>query len=173
LNTLRQAETPEVAQLFELRESAKVQGGGGKSAWPDENSYEEVRDSLERLRDKIDDLKEFAAFDRREVEQAAETSAALVSVVEAAAGDFSAAKAEAGVLDFDDLLVKTRDLLRSSPEARHEAAASIDALLVDEFQDTDRIQAEIVEARLARVCWNEDGYRSLTTFAASPRSSTL
>ncbi|HEV3303030.1 MAG TPA: UvrD-helicase domain-containing protein [Planctomycetaceae bacterium] len=146
LNTLRQAETPEVAQLFELRESAKVQGGGGKSAWPDENSYEEVRDSLERLRDKIDDLKEFATFDRREVEQAAETSAALVSVVEAAAGDFSAAKAEAGVLDFDDLLAKTRDLLRSSPEARHEAAASIDALLVDEFQDTDRIQAEIVEA---------------------------
>jgi ATP-dependent helicase/nuclease subunit A len=146
LTTLREAQAPEVAQLFELRESAKVQGGGGKSAWADEDTYEEVRDSLERLRDKIDDLKEFAAFDRREVEQAAEASAALVSVVEAAASGFSADKAEAGVLDFDDLLVKTRDLLRNSPEARDEAAGSIDALLVDEFQDTDRIQAEIVEA---------------------------
>lgn len=142
---LRDALKPTLADMLELREAAKVQGGGGKNAWNDEETYEAVRDALQRLRDKIDDLKEFVSFDANEVRQAAEASAALVSVVEAAAVDFSAAKAEAGVLDFDDLLVKTRDLLRNSPEVRADAAASIDALLVDEFQDTDGIQAEIVE----------------------------
>jgi ATP-dependent helicase/nuclease subunit A len=145
LEALRESATPDVARLFELREFARVQGGGGKSAWDDEATYEAVRDALEKLRDKIDDIKEFMTFDPRDVERAAEMSAALVSVVEAASADFSAAKAEAGVLDFDDLLVKTRDLLGAS-EVRDEAASSIDALLVDEFQDTDRIQAEIVAA---------------------------
>ncbi len=145
LAALRDAPKPTLADVLELREAAKVQGGGGKSAWADESTYEAVRDALQRLRDKIDDLKEFVAFDPCEVEQAAASSAALVGVVEAAAADFSAAKAEAGVLDFDDLLVKTRDLLRNSPEVRADASASIDALLVDEFHDTDGIQAEIVE----------------------------
>jgi ATP-dependent helicase/nuclease subunit A len=146
LLNLRESSTPEVASVFELRESAKVQGGGGKGAWADEETYEAVRKSLERFRGKVDDLKDFVDFDRHEIEQAAQTSVALVNVVEAAAQDFSAAKTEAGLLDFDDLLVKTRDLLRNSAEVRNEAAASIDALLVDEYQDTDRIQAEIVEA---------------------------
>jgi ATP-dependent helicase/nuclease subunit A len=146
LMNLRESPTPDVAAVFELRESAKVQGGGAKSAWPDEETYDAVKKSLEKFRDKVDDLKDFVNFDPRDIEQAAQTSAALVNVVEAAANDFSAAKTEAGVLDFDDLLVKTRDLLRNSPEVRDEAAASIDALLVDEYQDTDRIQAEIVDA---------------------------
>ena len=42
--------------------------------------------------------------------------------------------------------MKPRDLLRKSADVRHAAADSIDAQLVDEFQDTDRIQSEIVEA---------------------------
>jgi ATP-dependent helicase/nuclease subunit A len=145
LTELRETPKPDVARLFELREFAKVQGGGGKSCWPDEETYEAVRDALERLRRRIDEIGEFADFDACELERAAEASAALVSVVEAAADDFAADKAEAGVLDFDDLLVKTRDLLRSEPEVRKEAAASIDALLVDEYQDTDPVQAEIVD----------------------------
>jgi ATP-dependent helicase/nuclease subunit A len=146
LEALRNSELPAIERLFELREKAKVHGGGNKSGWDDEAPYEVIKNSLERLRRRIDELKEFTELDPQDVKNAAETSAALVSVVEVAAVDFSAAKLEAGVLDFDDLLVKTRDLLRGSPEVRREAAESIDALLVDEFQDTDGIQAEIVQA---------------------------
>ena len=52
-------------------------------------------------------------------------------------------------LDFDDLLVRARDLLRHHPElAIPEAAAAgstaIEFVLVDEFQDTDGIQGEIL-----------------------------
>lgn len=49
-----------------------------------------------------------------------------------------------GVLDFTGLLVQARNLLRDSLEARREAHARFRALLVDEFQDTNRLQLELV-----------------------------
>ncbi|MBL8909470.1 MAG: UvrD-helicase domain-containing protein [Archangium sp.] len=49
-----------------------------------------------------------------------------------------------GVLDFTGLLIEARNLLRDSAEARTEAQARFGALLVDEFQDTNRLQLEIV-----------------------------
>jgi ATP-dependent exoDNAse (exonuclease V) beta subunit len=49
-----------------------------------------------------------------------------------------------GVLDFTGLLVSARDLLRDSLEARRAAQARFSALLVDEFQDTNRLQLELV-----------------------------
>jgi ATP-dependent exoDNAse (exonuclease V) beta subunit len=48
------------------------------------------------------------------------------------------------VLDFTGLLVRARDLLRDSEEARREAQGRFRALLVDEFQDTNRLQLELV-----------------------------
>ncbi|MFN2442003.1 MAG: UvrD-helicase domain-containing protein [Thermoanaerobaculia bacterium] len=52
-----------------------------------------------------------------------------------------------GVLDFDDLLIRTERLLQS-PAVAAEVRSRIDWLFVDEFQDTDWIQASIVR-RLA------------------------
>ena len=51
---------------------------------------------------------------------------------------------ERGALDFDDLLVKTRDLLRMHDDVRADLVADTDAVLVDEFQDTDPVQFDIV-----------------------------
>ena len=44
------------------------------------------------------------------------------------------------MLDFDDLLHMTRDLLRRDPLVRNAAAKRFTRLLVDEFQDTDPIR---------------------------------
>lgn len=52
--------------------------------------------------------------------------------------------ARRGVVDFTGLLVQARDLLRDFPDARREAQARFQALLVDEFQDTNRLQLELV-----------------------------
>ncbi|MCY4518334.1 MAG: UvrD-helicase domain-containing protein [Acidimicrobiaceae bacterium] len=49
----------------------------------------------------------------------------------------------AGRLEFHDLLVRARDLLRISPEARASLHRRYRHLLLDEFQDTDPIQIEI------------------------------
>ena len=46
-------------------------------------------------------------------------------------------------LDFEDLLFKTRDLLKHNPEARDYFKRRFKYILIDEFQDTDPVQVEI------------------------------
>lgn len=53
------------------------------------------------------------------------------------------AKSQAVVADYDDLLFRAADLLRERPEARRRLAGRFDAVLIDEVQDTDPIQAEV------------------------------
>lgn len=53
-------------------------------------------------------------------------------------------KAETGGLDFDDLLMRARDLVRDVDEVRHAFQARYRYIFVDEFQDTDPLQAEIL-----------------------------
>jgi DNA helicase-2/ATP-dependent DNA helicase PcrA len=48
------------------------------------------------------------------------------------------------LLDYDDLLVKLRDLLASHPEARRRLSDTYRYIMVDEYQDTNRLQDEIV-----------------------------
>ncbi len=55
-----------------------------------------------------------------------------------------------GRLEFHDLLVRARDLLKSSDDARDSLHRRYRHLLLDEFQDTDPIQIEIA-ARIAAV----------------------
>ena len=54
-------------------------------------------------------------------------------------------KRERVLLDFDDLLSKTRDLLANHADVRTELQRRFRHILVDEFQDTDPVQVEIVE----------------------------
>ena len=53
-------------------------------------------------------------------------------------------KSRRGVLDFLDLLVRARDLIRGDAEVRAALQERFTHLLVDEFQDTDPLQAEIL-----------------------------
>ena len=53
-------------------------------------------------------------------------------------------KRNAALLDFDDLLHHARDLLRDNAPVRAALAARYPRILVDEFQDTDPLQAEIL-----------------------------
>ncbi|WP_419871502.1 UvrD-helicase domain-containing protein [Candidatus Pristimantibacillus sp. PTI5] len=53
-------------------------------------------------------------------------------------------RTEAGKLNFQDLLMKAAELLRSYPEVRQYFVRRYSRLFVDEFQDTDPIQAEMM-----------------------------
>ncbi|HJU42378.1 MAG TPA: UvrD-helicase domain-containing protein [Vicinamibacterales bacterium] len=53
-------------------------------------------------------------------------------------------KRESGALDFLDLLIKARDLVRDNEEIRREFRGRFRAILVDEFQDTDPLQADLL-----------------------------
>jgi ATP-dependent helicase/nuclease subunit A len=62
----------------------------------------------------------------------------------AAAAFCARERRRAGIVTFDDLLVLAASLLRRSEAARRELAERWRYLLVDEFQDTDPLQAEVV-----------------------------
>jgi ATP-dependent helicase/nuclease subunit A len=49
-----------------------------------------------------------------------------------------------GIVSFDDLLAEAARLLERRPDVRRRLRQRIDQLLVDELQDTDRLQTEIV-----------------------------
>jgi ATP-dependent exoDNAse (exonuclease V) beta subunit len=53
-------------------------------------------------------------------------------------------KAREGALDFLDLLLHARDLIRDNATVRHHFQTRFRCLFVDEFQDTDPLQAEIL-----------------------------
>src|SRR5262245_59660793 len=68
----------------------------------------------------------------------------LSRLVGIAAAAFRAKKRSLNALDFDDLLLGTRDLLKNDAEIRNHYRQHFQALLIDEFQDTDEVQAEII-----------------------------
>jgi ATP-dependent helicase/nuclease subunit A len=52
--------------------------------------------------------------------------------------------ADKGWIRFDGLLVRVRDVLRDYPRVREQLKADFQAIMVDEFQDTDPLQYEIL-----------------------------
>lgn len=54
------------------------------------------------------------------------------------------AKRNRGCLDFEDLLICTRDMLKDNMEARKYFQNKFKYIFVDEFQDTDPLQTEII-----------------------------
>lgn len=89
--------------------------------------------------------------------------AALDRLIDPESGYLAAVAAEKrrrNVLDFDDLLLYARDLLRRSATARAHFRRRFEFLAVDEFQDTDPLQMEIL-LRLSAVDGREADWRSI------------
>jgi ATP-dependent helicase/nuclease subunit A len=88
---------------------------------------------------------------RRAVEQAAldELAAAdrdlLQRLLLEFADAYARAKEREGALDFEDLQLEARDLLRDHAPIREREAWRFQAIMVDEFQDTNRLQCELVD----------------------------
>ncbi len=92
---------------------------------------------------------EWEDFCRQEVEPLlarwrAARYALCLDVLRRGADHYRGIRIEAGRLNFSDLLIAARDLLKNSAPARAYFARRYTHLLVDEFQDTDPVQAEIM-----------------------------
>ena len=68
----------------------------------------------------------------------------VIKVLRAAARAYARLRAERGVLNYQDLLMRAAALLRGAPHVRKYFRRRLTHLLVDEFQDTDPIQAEVM-----------------------------
>jgi ATP-dependent helicase/nuclease subunit A len=94
-----------------------------------------VWDSRQALYERLGD------FERR---ANADLAAALQGDLQDSLARYAALKAAEGAVDFVDLLLEARTLLRDNAEVRRTFRARITHLFVDEFQDTDPLQAEIL-----------------------------
>lgn len=73
-----------------------------------------------------------------------------IDAVERVHTDYQERKKSMGAMDFDDLLVKCLDLLRQHPELAAGYQERFVHILVDEYQDTNTIQAELVDRLASR-----------------------
>ena len=79
--------------------------------------------------------------------------------LERLAGAYRRLARELGAVDFDDMILLVRDLLRDDQELAERLRADIRHVLVDEFQDTNQVQYEIL--RLLRPPSEPGGETSL------------
>ncbi len=85
------------------------------------------------------------APDRWRAELGARLHGELVRALQGVLACYEERKRREGVLDFVDLLVKTRDALRDRADVRRRVRDRIRHLVIDEFQDTDPLQVQIAE----------------------------
>lgn len=80
-------------------------------------------------------------------------------------------------MDFDDLLLKARELLRDHPEARADLRSRYRHILVDEFQDTNKLQLELVSLLTAderpNICVVGDDDQSIYGWRGAEASNLL
>jgi ATP-dependent helicase/nuclease subunit A len=93
-------------------------------------TYEEARRAVEQAA-----LDELAAADRE----------LLQELLTAFAAAYQEAKDRESALDFEDLQLRARDLLRDDEAIRAREQLRFSAIMVDEFQDTNRLQCELID----------------------------
>ena len=121
---------------------------GSKKLWPSESNLANAKSDLAVLRDSYraaSDLLSFAPVAEIE-DRAAETAIALRDLYDLARARYADTKARADALDFDDLEAMARDLLIRHPLVRRRWRAELQAIMVDEFQDTNATQRAIIYA---------------------------
>ena len=127
------------------RRVIQAAGGGGASVDDEELSLlrgltapkDWAQEDFHHARNLVTDVRALAQVDPVEIHR---LCALLVPFARQCREDF----ARHGLVTFDGLLVRSRDLLRDHPRIREELKTRFKAILVDEFQDTDPLQYEII-----------------------------
>ncbi|HEY2939039.1 MAG TPA: UvrD-helicase domain-containing protein [Gaiellaceae bacterium] len=123
LRLLEQATAAEPEALLDLGD-LRVRGASA------EEVYEEARRAVEQAA-----LEALAARDREQLHE-------LLLAYDRA---YRAAKDRESALDFEDLQLLARELLQEHEEIRERESWRFRSIMVDEFQDTNRLQCELVD----------------------------
>lgn len=83
---------------------------------------------------------------------------------------------KAGAMDFDDLLLKTHELLSKFPDVLDKLQNRFQYFMIDEFQDTNEVQYQIVKLLAAReenICVVGDDAQSIYAFRGATIANIL
>ncbi|HEU4688605.1 MAG TPA: UvrD-helicase domain-containing protein, partial [Vicinamibacterales bacterium] len=121
-------------ELF-LRRLKIVAHKGTQGNWNPKTVCADVKAELKRLKERVGAWLELADAD---------VNAALRGRLLDLLHRYERKKAEGALADFQDLLLRSRDVLLRSIPVRRYFQSRFDRILVDEFQDTDPLQAELM-----------------------------
>jgi ATP-dependent helicase/nuclease subunit A len=110
-----------------------------------------------------------ALFDRIRTAEVFESSVAMLRLADAAIGEYARLKRARGVLDFEDLVVRTVTLLSRTDASRwvhYKLDRGLDHILVDEAQDTSPRQWQVVRALAGEFFAGEGASETLRTLFA-------
>ncbi|MCX6740549.1 MAG: ATP-dependent helicase [Candidatus Parcubacteria bacterium] len=100
----------------------------------------------------------------------------LIPIIDGIYREYQLKKFKNNVMDFDDLLTNWLKLLQEHPDVKNKLASQFEYILVDEYQDTNKIQSEIIY-ELASVHNNVlvvgDDCQSIYSFRAADISNIL
>ncbi len=147
LDRLRRARTADMAAREAKWISLNVRlNVGSVKRWGSKDALAEAKDALGQVREALRGaLKASPAFDEDVERQHLSLARALYRVASRAVEDYSEAKRQRSALDFEDLQIGARDLLRDQPRVLAELRKRFRAVLVDELQDTNFLQFEVAE----------------------------
>ncbi len=123
---------------------------GAQANWSDPSQLKRVKELFREVSDIIEHF-------RRQLAQ--DICADIAVWLDGFIDYYNAQKMKRGYLDFEDLLIHARDMLKENMEVRNYFQNRYRYILVDEFQDTDPLQAEIVfflsESKPEAKSWEE------------------
>lgn len=133
----------DLAVLFDAAERMASRKGFTLNRWP-----QPTRDGAAEVKRLRDDLIALGGEDgriRRHLNRwFAHRYSMAIRLVRRAAREFADERLRIGLLSFHDLLMLTAKLLRRHPDVRRDLGERYRYVLIDEFQDTDPIQAELL-----------------------------
>ncbi|MTI80844.1 MAG: hypothetical protein FH758_08170 [Firmicutes bacterium] len=122
--------------LMRLLNAINKTGKITQNRWPDKDNAKLAKTKFDQFKEKLINPTLEKWWEHRH--------SRLVEFVLPAVNLYQARRLEQSKLNYQDLLMFTADLLKSNPEVRQYFQQRYTHLLVDEFQDTDPIQAEIM-----------------------------
>ncbi len=133
----------DLAALFDAAEKMSSRKGFTLNRWPQPSR--EGGAEVKRLRDDLAALGSEDGPIRKHLDRwLAHRYSMAIRLVRRAALEFAEERLRIGLLSFHDLLMLTAQLLREHPEVRRDLGERYRYVLIDEFQDTDPIQAELL-----------------------------
>src|SRR4029079_19324797 len=117
---------------------------GNRNHWFDPSECKATKDQMDRIKRTVTDYV---------LALRSAATGELVLWLEGFVRFYERRRLRDGVVDFDDLLIRARGLIRDRAEVRRYFQGKYRCILVDEFQDTDPLQAEMI----VRLCAEDGG----------------
>ena len=143
---------PDYEWVFDQLKQVSFRGGSKKN-WGSSDDFQLAKDLGTQIKNGLKKYSLLLEDLNQGDERAAKTLAKLCEIAQASDAKYTELKNHDNILDFTDLINYTAAMLQENPSLACKISEGIDQLLIDEGQDTDRVQIEFLKSIISA----EDG----------------